>query len=97
MGRPPWLGAFNLAVDPELRQVVILEHVVRFYLASKLGLENTLEFILKFLSDNKGNLAKSRADCIVNGIVDDCFAVRPEAISLLHAAITASHAGGQNQ
>src|SRR5690606_1175663 len=97
MGRPPWLGAFNLAVNPELRQVVILEHVVRFYLARKLELENTLEFILKFLSDNKRNLVEYHANCYVNAKVADYIADRPEAICLLHAAITNSPADGQNQ
>ena len=42
------------------------------------------------------HLAESGVDCVVNGIVDDCFFVGAEAVHLLEAAVTAAHSSCKN-
>ena len=45
----------------------------------------------------KTSFPKPALQGVVNGVVNDCFAVRPNRVNLFEAAVTAAHAGGENE
>ncbi len=55
------------------------------------------EILFEILAYYKHNLAESGVYGIIDRVVHDCFSVGAEAVELLEAAITASHAGCKNE
>jgi ATP-binding cassette, subfamily F, member 3 len=59
------------------------------------GYDFIAEVLFKIFTDNKNELTESGLDSIVNRIIHNSFAIRPQSVQLLQATIAAAHAGCQ--
>ncbi len=55
------------------------------------------EGFLDLPADDEDDLVESRPEGVIDGIIDDDLAVRPDGVDLLEAAVPASDAGGHDQ
>src|SRR5690606_19971480 len=96
MGSSPWFRTLNLLINTKLRQIVTLVYVICFDFTRQFRLEYFFEFVGKFLTDDETYFSESGSDGIINRVIDNRFAVRPEWVYLLHASIAAGHTSREN-
>ena len=54
------------------------------------------EGLLDVVSNDEHNVVESRADGVVDRVVEDIFTLRPNRVHLFESAVTASHTGRKN-
>ena len=59
--------------------------------------DGLLELLEEILADDVNDFAETGLHGVVDGIVNDGFAVRTDAVHLLESAVAAAHAGGEDE
>ena len=104
MGGPPGLDALGIEGEAGRNPVKFLGDENEFEGRSVhglhtrvLGFDGGFHIGLEILADDIDHFAKPRLDGVMNGIVDDGFAMGAQTVHLLQAAITAAHTGCKNK
>jgi hypothetical protein len=80
------------------RQVVqILKRVVHGDAAGEAGTDLIFEKLLKVPADHKHHLAEAGADRVKHRVIEHHLPARPHGIELFQAAVTAAHAGSEDE
>src|ERR1039457_2536506 len=97
VGRAPWLRAPRGCGEPRRKLVELLEHVVDRHLVFVLAAHPRAEVGFEIVADDEHDLGKPRGQRIVEGVVRDGLAARPEAIDLFEAAVPAAHSRSKDE
>ena len=95
VGAPGFLSSFRHFET--FRQVVkFLEHIFHINTVAKVfGIYLGFEFLFETMTYHKHHFAKSGAYGVVNGVVHNDFAVRPNAVHLFQSTVAAAHSGSK--
>ena len=84
-------------VNPSGEGVEALEDELCGDVALILGEDLLAKLLLEVLSDDEDDLAKSRLDGVVYGVVHDGFTIGSKSVELLQPAVAATHSGSQKK
>jgi len=69
----------------------------RCRIGGRTGASDFLERLLEVAADDEDELAEPGAQRVVNRVVNDGFAGGADRINLFESAVSAAHAGGENE
>ena len=94
-GAPRFLAAFGDAVSRG-QGVELLERVFHGDAFFPFRADRLAECLLDVAPDHEHDLIEPALHGVVDGIVEDDLAVRPDRVDLLESAVAASHSGGEH-
>ena len=97
LGGSPGLGAAGGDGEAWGNVLERLEDVIDGDALFETRADGFAECLLDVFADDEDELAEAGAEGVVDGVVDDGFAGGADGVDLLETAVTAAHAGGENE
>ncbi len=93
----PRLGAAGGHGEAGRQFIEFLKSVIHLDAVFEARADNFAERLFDVVADDEHKLAEAGAQRVEDGIINDGFAAGADGINLFQTAVTAAHAGGENE